>query len=348
MKKIFFYLLVAAFCTGVSAQELDSLKAIMGNKNAPDKSENRNDETTEPVIIDDDDEEVSVKIRDREFVKVTENGDSTYVRVGNKGVLQVIDQPDSTTIRVGDKEIRIVEKNNDTDIHFGDLDDNNNHDLSKSKFRGHWSGFEWGVNNFLDAGNSISRGDEDWFMDLNTGRSWAINLNFAQFSMGFGTSHFGILSGLGLEFSNYFFDNDITILEGPAEFPDGPSDYVIPDSLFGSISKSKLSTTFLRVPLILEVQFPNTSRSRRVFLSAGVVGGLKLGSHTKVVSKDDGGKNKDKNRDDFNINPFRYGITARFGIGNMSVFGDYYFTTMFVEDKGPELHPFSVGMAFNF
>ena len=128
MKKIFIYLLVAVFCTGISAQELDSLKAIMGNKNAPEKSDNRNDENTEPVIIDensdeDDSEEVNVKIREKEFVKVIESGDSTYVKVGNKGVLQVIDQPDSTTIRVGDKEIRIVEKNNDTDIHFDDFDD---------------------------------------------------------------------------------------------------------------------------------------------------------------------------------------------------------------------------------
>ena len=177
-------------------------------------------------------------------------------------------------------------------------------------------------------------------MDLNTGRSWAINLNFAQFSMGFGTSHLGILSGLGLEFSNYFFDNDITIIEGTPDY--------IEVVTLTDVSKSKLSTTYIRVPLILEGQFPNTSRSRRVFISAGVVAGLKLGSHTKVISKADGGKNKDKNRDDFNLNPFRYGITARLGLGNMSVFGDYYFTTLFVDEKGPELHPFSVGLAFNF
>ena len=343
MKKIFVYLLVAAFCTGISAQELDSLKAIMGNKNNQENSVEQNDETPDPAIIEDDEEEVKVKIGEKEVVKVTESGDSTYVKIGNKGVLQVIDQPDSTTIRVGDKEIRIVEKNDDTNIRIGDIGDDDHrshHDYSGPKFRGHWAGFEWGINNFLDASNTISRESDSWFMDLNTGRSWVINLNFAQYSLGFGTSHVGLLTGLGLEFSNYFFDNDNTILDG--------ADFVIGDSLTGTISKSKLTTTFLRVPLILEVQFPNTIRSKRVYLSAGVVAGLKLGSHTKVVYEDNGSKNKDKNRDDFNINPFRYGLTARFGIGNMSVFGDYYFSTMFVENKGPELHPFSVGLAFNF
>jgi hypothetical protein len=177
-------------------------------------------------------------------------------------------------------------------------------------------------------------------MDLNTGRSWVINLNFAQYSLGFGTSHIGLLTGLGLEFGNYFFDNDNSIHE--------VDDYIMVDSLDGNITKSKLSTTFLRVPLILEVQFPKTIRSHRVFLSAGIVAGLKLGSHTKVVYKDDGGKNKDKNRDDFNINPFRYGLTARLGYGNVSVFGDYYLNSLFVKDKGPELHPFSIGLSFNF
>jgi hypothetical protein len=176
--------------------------------------------------------------------------------------------------------------------------------------------------------------------DLNTGRSWVINLNFAQYSLGFGTSHMGIVTGLGFELNNYFFDGENSIEES--------GDLVVAVPLSGNVIKSKLTTTYLRVPILLEVQFPNTVRSKRVFLSAGIVAGLKLGSHTKVVYDDDGGKNRDKNRDDFNINPFKYGLTARIGFGNISFFGDYYITTMFVKDKGPELHPFSIGLAMNF
>jgi hypothetical protein len=211
--------------------------------------------------------------------------------------------------------------------------------ISNPKFRGHWAGFEWGINNFLDNDFSLARSDAESYMDLNSGRSWVANINFAQYSLGFGTSHLGIVTGLGLELNNYFFDNKNTIEE--------IDDYVSESPLGPDVYKSKLTTTFLRVPLILEVQFPNTIRAKRVFLSAGIVGGLKIGSHTKVVYKDNG-KSKDKNRDDFNINPFRYGITARAGFGNLSVFGDYYMTTMFVKDKGPELHPFNLGLSFNF
>ena len=260
------------------------------------------------------------------------------MKVGDKGIIQVIDQPDSTRIRVGDKEISIVEKNDDTHIRFDDIDDEDH--IHNPKFRGHWAGFEWGINNFLDKDNTISREGEDLFMDLNTGRSWVINLNFAQYSLGFGTSHVGLLTGLGLEFNNYFFDRDNSIVE--------VKDYVIVDSLTGNVAKSKLTSTFLRVPLIFEVQFPSTIRAKRIYLSAGLIAGLKLGSHTKVVYKNDSGKSRDKNHDDFNISPFRYGLTARIGFGGLSIFGDYYFTPMFVKDKGPELYPFSLGLALAF
>lgn len=338
MKHIIAIVLIACFSTCISAQELDSLKSIMNKGEAPVKESDKED-FADPVIVDDDTDDVNVKVLNKEILKVTEAGDSTVVKVGEKEKMQVIDHPDSTIIRVGNKEIRIAERGGNTYIYGSKIDRDDHHIVSR-KFRGHWAGFEWGINNFLDADKSLSREQDSWFMDINTGRSWAVNINFAQYSLGFGTSHVGVLTGLGLEFNNYFFDNDNTIREA--------NDFVVGDSLDGKVSKSKLTTTYLKVPLILEVQFPHTIRARRVFISAGVVGGLKLGSHTKVVYKQNGGKNKDKNRDDFNINPFRYGLTARLGYGSVSVFGDYYLTPIFVKDKGPELNPFTIGLSFNF
>jgi hypothetical protein len=335
--KNLFVLLLLAFTASIYAQELDSLKTIMDKKNAPEKVESQDDSSFAPVIIEEDGDQVKVKIMDKEVVKVIESGDSTYVKVGDKGIIRIIDQPDSTRIRVGDKEISIVERDGDSDIDVYDVDDDDDdNSIRNPKFRGHWAGIESGINNFLDDGLTISREGDNLFMDLNTGRSWAINLNFAQYSLGFGTSHFGAVTGLGLEYNNYFFDGDNTIEE--------KNDFVVGLDTIG-VSKSKLTTSFLRVPLIFEVQFPHTIRAKRVFISAGIVAGLKLGSHTKVVYKDDNGKSRDKNNDDFNINPFRYGLTARIGFSSVSIFGDYYFTPMFVKDKGPELHPFTVGLA---
>lgn len=341
MKNVYIVLLLSAFTWGIQAQELDSLKAIMDKKNGNENSEHSDKNSYAPVIVEEDGDEVNVKIMDKDFVKVYDGGDSTYVSIGNNDVIQVIEHPDSTRIRVGDKEISIVEKDNDTDIRFRDI--SHEKPFRSRKFRGHWAGFEWGINNFLDNDFTLSREGEDAFMDLNTSRSWVVNLNFAQYSLGFGTSHFGILTGLGMEFNNYYFDGDNSIVEENDQAIELP----INDST-NSLSKSKLTATFLRMPLLLEFQFPNTVRSKRGYITAGLITGLKLGSHTKVVYKDDSGKDKDKNKDDFNINPFRFGLTARIGFGGLSVFGDYYFTPMFVDGKGPDLHPFSVGLALAF
>ena len=299
------------------------------------------DDGLTPMIVDEDEDEVTIRVLDKEVVKVIEDGDTTVVKVGEKGVIKVADHRDSTSIKVGDKEIRIVKRDEDQDpeINIYDLTEDRKK-MRNRKFRGHWAGFGMGLNNFLDDDMTISREGNDIFMDLNTGRSWAVDLNFAQFSLGFGTTHAGLVTGLGLEYNNYFFDRNNSIIE--------VNDMVVVDSLRGDVSKSKLTTLFLRVPLLLEFQFPNTVRAKRVFISAGVVGGLKLGSHTKVVYKDENGKNKDKDNDDFNINPFRYGLTACVGYGTTYLFADYYITPMFVADKGPELHPFTIGLAFTF
>lgn len=357
MKNLFIMVFVAAFSAAICAQELDSLQNIYNNE-APEKAEKQDNPSFNPVIVEEDVEdveaveavetvegvadvedadEVNVTVGEKEVLRVVESGDSTVVTVGDNSVIRVMDHPDSTSIRLGDKEILIIEKDGDTDVHIGNASHNDHGKFfSSSRFRGHWAGFEWGINNFLDEDFSISREGDASFMDLNTGRSCAINLDFAQYSLGFGTSHFGSVIGLGLGFNNYYFDGDNTIAE--------VDDYVVGVDTTG-VSKSKLTTTFLRLPLFLEVQFPNTNRARRMYISAGVIGGLKLGSHTKVVYENEYGNSKTKNKDDFNINPFRFGVIARIGFGCISVFGEYYFTPMYIDGKGPDLNPFTVGMA---
>lgn len=341
MKSFTVWVWLLLFSAAVSAQELDSLKAIVNNKHSSGKDDaDKTEAPKPPVSVEQNKDEVNIRILEKEIIKVVDSEDSTYVRLGEHRGLEVIDEPDSTRIRVGEREISIVERNDDTDVYFDRVDDDD--PCCSKKFRGHWSGMEWGLNNFLDEENTLSREGDALFMDLNTSRSWAINLNLAQYSIGFGTSHAGLLTGLGLEYNNYFFDRNITLSEDA-------DDYIVPDTLLGTnLSKSKLTTSYLRIPLIIEVQLPGTLRSQRVYLSAGIIGGLKLGSHTKVLYKEDSGKKKDKNNDDFNLSPFRYGITARAGFGNLAVYGDYYFTPLFVADKGPSLHPFSLGLSFSF
>ena len=154
MKQIVIFILTFSLSHGIYAQELDSLKAIMNNRNAGETQPAGEPEIYGPVKIEDENDEVNVKLMNKELVKVIDNSDSVYVKVGEKGKIQVIDQPDSTTILVGDREIKIVERGNDTQITMNRVDHKTHFN---PKFRGHWAGFEWGLNNLLDKEFTLSR-----------------------------------------------------------------------------------------------------------------------------------------------------------------------------------------------
>jgi hypothetical protein len=55
---------------------------------------------------------------------------------------------------------------------------------------------------------------------------------------------------------------------------------------------------------------------------------------TKVKYKEDGEVRKFKDNQNFNLNRFRYGVFAKIGIGNFSLFGYYNISPLFEEGKG--------------
>jgi hypothetical protein len=177
-------------------------------------------------------------------------------------------------------------------------------------------------------------------MDLNTNKSININLNMFQQSFRLIGRSVGIVSGVGLEFTNYVFDGNNTINKGE-------NGVIVPVYPPFDLTKSKLTTTYLTVPLLLEFQFPGQKRSNRLYINGGVLGGVKLGSHTKFKYKENGDKQDEKNKNDFNLNSLRYGLTGKIGIKHLSIYGIYYPVTLFEKNKGPELYPFMVGFSFD-
>ena len=258
--------------------------------------------------------------------ELNSNTDTTNIRFKRKTV-KIIDENDETKI--------LVKKNKDSDWEFWNEDD--------ARFQGSWSGFSMGLSNYMNKDFSLSRNSTDEFMDLNTGKSWNMNLNFAQYSINLINNKFGLVTGLGLEWNYYRFDNNNTIQK------DADGVIITDTTTYAgfSIDKSKLSTTYATVPLLLEWH-SSSNQDRGVVIAAGVIGGVKLGSNTKIVYKENGDTNKDKKRDDYNLSPFKYGITARIGVGDWLVYGTYYLTSLFEKDKGPELYPFSIGIALSF
>ncbi|HKL67689.1 MAG TPA: outer membrane beta-barrel protein [Bacteroidales bacterium] len=288
-----------------------------------------------------------ISLGKNQVLTVTESDNNTNVTIGgNRFEVSAADQ--SVKIRMGKRGLEILDgpggpeldwKKYD-DYYYDDDDDADERRRDRRRYTPHWAGFEMGINNFLTSDYSMSLPAELSYMDLNTGKSFNVNINFAQLGIGL-SRHFGIATGLGLEFNDYKFEGNNNI----AKDEDGVVDVApAPDGI--EYEKSKLSTVYLTMPVFLEAQIP-VKYSRTLNIAAGAIGGVKLGSHSKVVYYD-GGKQKNKENDDFSLSVLRYGPTVRLGYEQFQVYATYYMNGLFIEDKGPELYPFQVGMAFSF
>jgi hypothetical protein len=255
---------------------------------------------------------------------------------------------DTTRIRFGNRKIVIIEKDGTTAIEIPERDAIKKDDWESKpsrgsrNFKGHWAGFEWGFNGYMDPNHSINMTGDMKFMELKQGRSWNINLNIMQYSLGFGTDKAGLVTGLGFEFNDYHFRNQTSfkVINGITSVD---SSYILDPNK--NVTKSKFSMSHLTIPLLFEFQIPTGNDRHRIFFSTGVIGGVKLTSHTKVEYEGTT-EGKDKVKNDFNFSPFRYGITARIGYRGLKLFANYYLTPLFEKGKGPstELYPFSAGL----
>jgi len=281
-----------------------------------------------------------VKVLNKDFIKVVENSKGTKVSVRNFADFE--DDSDTTKIRIGRKQINIIDGWHGTRIRIEKVRrwDDETKTYKKPKFRGHWSGFEMGINAFANEDYSNYPAGLDNFMDLNLAKSIAVNLNFLQYDISLQKkkTNIGLVTGMGFEWNNYRFDQDITLKE--------ENGVIYPDSETyqeASIKKSKLTSLYLTVPLLMEFQIP-VKNDHKIHMSAGLVGGLRLGTHTKIKYKRKGNTHKDKDRDDYNLQAFRYSAQVRLGYRAINLFASYGMTDLFRKNKGPELTPYTIGL----
>jgi hypothetical protein len=220
---------------------------------------------------------------------------------------------------------------------------NKNKAFRKQSFNTHLSGFGLASNGYLnsDGKEQLPVGYE--FMDPIQGKSLEVSFYPVEESVALLGNWLGLAFGLGLQYNNYRFDlNNATDIQegGQSWFPEISED--------ASLTKSKLTTLYLNAPILAELQIRNRYNRQPLFIAGGVVGGIKLQSHTKMVYLDDEGSHKRKLKDISGIPSLRYGFMAKAGYGSVSLYGTYYPVSLFDANKGPELYPYSVGLMINF
>jgi hypothetical protein len=313
MKKIGIIILLTAIIGQGFSQELSADSTITNNTVA------------EPVSTDN----TKVYIG-KNLITVEENDSSVNVRIGKRGV-DILESLEGTKFNY-----RKYEEFEDEDNDDSFCQDDGKRYTKKNRFKGHWSGVEFGFNNFVTSDNSLVIPDDIDYMKLSSSKSSNFNINFSQLSLGL-TRRIGFVTGLGLSWNNYKFSGNNNIQEGA----NGIIEILDPGV---SLEKSKLATVYLDLPFLLEIQIPVDHNHLNI--AAGPIGAIKLGSHTKMKFQDG---QKIKSNKDFSLNMLRYGATARIGYENFHIYGTYYMTPMFQDGKGPagyDLYPFELGVAF--
>jgi len=202
-----------------------------------------------------------------------------------------------------------------------------------------WSGLDLGVAALMNPDYSFETPVGYDFISLDYKKSIRVGLNFAEKNFPIIKNYLMIGSGLGLEINNYRFKNNTRLISNKPVLS-GTIDTI------NVFEKSKLRLAYLNVPLLLEFNSSGNSE-KALHLAAGLLLGYNIGSKTKLVYLINGNKIKEKAKGDFNVEPFRYAITARAGFGDsFMIYATYDMSDLFFKNQGPELNAFSLGLSF--
>jgi len=207
----------------------------------------------------------------------------------------------------------------------------------KKKFDGNWGGVELGFNTYVNSQFQTSLPTGYDFLELNPYKSLTIQINLIEHNIPLIHRQLGLVTGLGLWVNNYRFDNNIILMT------DSVMIYGYADTTKNYL-KSKLTASYLALPLIIEHQLRNKKGNEIFHIGIGGYGAVKLGSKTKTVHMHENTKIKSKDHKNYRMNPFKYGITARVGYRKLNLFANYNLSTLFKDNKGPELYPFEAGI----
>ncbi|MBP6977274.1 MAG: DUF2807 domain-containing protein [Bacteroidales bacterium] len=267
------------------------------------------------------------------IIRADDWNETTEVKVG--GISVDVREDDTVRITLGDRELVISD-----DGHVELLKE------EKERFRGHWGGLHLGINGYVDRDFSTQVPKEYDFLDLKYEKSFNVQLNIYEQNFNLYRNHLGLITGIGFNWSIYNYAKDLHFVADSAEIyayhgKEG-NEYAQPHPERNYI-KSKLMIPYLTIPLLLEYQTNHYCKTNSFHLTAGVVGGVRLGTKARV-KWDDSGKSKEKHWDSYHMNPFRWDAYAGMGWGIINLYATYSLNPLFQKDEGPEEYPFTLGI----
>jgi hypothetical protein len=161
-----------------------------------------------------------------------------------------------------------------------------------------------------------------------------------------GNSKFSVHPGIGFGLERYKFNNDKTL---GYDADDSLQMVLVSTVLPGasSIKKTGLITNYIDVPLELRFNSNPNDLGRSFKISLGFKFGVLYDSFTKIKYREDSETKKIKDKQNYNLNPIRYGVLFRVGAGPFSAFANYTLSPLFKDGEGPnkaKINNFTVGL----
>lgn len=247
------------------------------------------------------------------------------------------------------------EEEEDRDDHYRDDNDDDDDDQEwearihkrKGRIGKTWQSFTFdlGTNNYLSDGKFPDANNE--LYAVRPWGSWYLAASSIQRTRT--GRNFFFEWGLGLSWYNFKFQNDDVQIQ---KNDDGV--LFTEDLRNVSHRKSKLTATYITASLVPVLDFGDHGRKPRMWdgygsqfrIGVGPYVGYRIASRSKLVYTDDGNREKEKERDSFFLNNFRYGARLQLGFRSTDLFFNYDLNELFIEGKGPKLNAFSFGVIF--
>ena len=210
---------------------------------------------------------------------------------------------------------------------------------SKKSMEAHWAGFAVGYSNVINSNNKLATFNGTKVL-AEKSLEWTFNTN--EYIIPLYKNVFGLTSGFGFCWRNYGLQDNMHLEETDGIIVTYPADAGI------EYKSSRLRMLHLTIPIFLEWQ-PNFGSNHELFITAGVVGGLKTFANYKVKFEDENERTvKRETAEGLNIPPLTLDYMVQAGYKDFSFYAKYSPLDLFRKGEGPQMQSVSLGFMLNF
>lgn len=250
---------------------------------------------------------------------------------------QAIAQQDSTKKKKYNISVSFGDENNVRNRRNRDTNnvDSSNNNRNNGRFMGGitFTRVDLGFSRLIDNG-SFSLSPANDFLDYKGIKTSTVSFDVLQFGYRF-NSNFKVYLAGGFDWTLIRLKRDITLQNEPQSLG------ILEEDI--NFDKNRFSSSYVHIPLNFEFRTKENDNGKRFYFVVGPEISFLLNGKIKQISDERG---KQKVKDDYHFQPFRYGGAVRVGYGGLGIFTKYYVNDMFDSPAQKGLTNMSFGITF--